>query len=78
MQDSFNILVERSAKHAARVGRELEIFYEASGPREDREIVAYLRALKREGMPFDPRGSAEYQSLAAETFRPLCLASPTG
>jgi hypothetical protein len=73
---AFNILVERSAKHAVRVGRKLEIFYEASGPREDREIVGYLRALKKEGMPFDPRGSAQYQSLTAEDFQATALGEP--
>jgi hypothetical protein len=73
---AFGILIERAAKHALRVGRKLQIFYEQSGAREDTDIVEYLRSLKREGMPFDPHGSAQYQSLGAEDFQAIVLGEP--
>jgi len=73
---AFGILVERAAKHALRVQRKLEIFYEASGAREDSQIVDYLRLLKKEGMPFDPSGSAQYQGLRAEDFQAIVLGEP--
>lgn len=73
---AFAILIERSAKYAERHDGELEVFFEQSGRHEDRDIKAYGRALKRDGMPFDPGTSGGYGALQAADFRRLVLGEP--
>src|SRR3546814_15128376 len=48
---AFSILVERAAKFADDEGRQLEIYFEGAGPKEDRDIVQYMRSLKAAGSP---------------------------
>jgi hypothetical protein len=73
---AYCILVERAAKYARSQGRQLRVFFEGGGEKEDRNIIAYAKALKKEGMPFDSRTSAGYGSLTAEDFRSLVLGEP--
>ncbi len=74
--EAFCDLVERSAKYARSNGRRLRIFFEASGKREDRDIVAYMRELKQKGLPFDGLNVAAHRSLTADEFRKLILGEP--
>lgn len=73
---AFCILVERSAKFADEAGRKLEIYFEASGKREDRAIIQNLRSLKLEGHPFEVEISEDYQPLGAEDYRRIVLGEP--
>lgn len=75
---AFSILVERSAKFARSRDRKLRVFYERAGKAEDRDIIAYGRALKREGMPFNADNSAAYGALTAEDFRAIVHGEPRG
>jgi hypothetical protein len=75
---AFSVLVERSAKFARSRERKLRVFYERAGKSEDRDIIAYGRALKREGMPFYADNSAAHGALTAEHFRAIILGEPRG
>ena len=75
---AFSILIERSARYARSKGRRLRVFFERSGKREDRDIVAFMKELKAEGMPFDGDNAASYQGLEAGDFRELVLGEPKG
>ena len=75
---AFSILIERSAKHARSKGRRLRVFFERSGKQEDQDIVAFLKGLKSEGMPFDGDNAAAYGGLEAHEFRELVLGEPKG
>ncbi|TIR50661.1 MAG: DUF3800 domain-containing protein [Mesorhizobium sp.] len=75
---AYCILIERAAKYARSQSRQLRIFYERAGKAEDRDLIAYTRALKKEGMPFDGGNSAGYQSLTAEQFRETVRGEPRG
>lgn len=73
---AYCILVERAAKYAQKRQRNLRVFFEQSGKREDRDIIAYAKALKHEGMPFDGANSSAYGALTAEQFRSIVLGDP--
>jgi hypothetical protein len=73
---AFAILVERATKYANRSGGKLEIFFEPAGKSEDRDIKSYMRALKRDGMPFDPDTSSPYEALKPDDFKSLVLGEP--
>jgi Protein of unknown function (DUF3800) len=73
---AYSILVERAAKYAQRNGRTLRIFYEETGLNEDRDLVAYTKALKSDGMPFSQNNSAPYAGLSPEDFRRIILGDP--
>lgn len=70
---AYSILVERAAKYAASKGRKLRVFHEECGQREDRDLLAYHKALKKDGMPFDAGTSGGYQSLSALQFRDIVM-----
>ncbi|TCD48633.1 DUF3800 domain-containing protein [Chlorobium sp. N1] len=65
---AFCILTERAAKFSGMNGRRLEIHFEESGKREDRDIASYLRDLKRNGNPFNAATSNGCQPLAATDY----------
>lgn len=73
---AFMILIERSAKYARSQGRRLRVFFEESGKSEDRDILAFMKELKRDGLPFDGSNSEAYRGLSAEEFRELVLGEP--
>ena len=73
---AFSILIERSAKYARWRGRRLRVFFEESGKQEDRDVVAFMKELKREGMPFDGRNSKVYSGMTADEFREVVLGEP--
>lgn len=77
-KSAFCILAERAAKFADRHDRKLEIFFERSGKREDRDIIRYLRELKREGNPFNPATSSVYAPFTADDYRRIILGEPLG
>lgn len=66
---AFTIVIERAARQALARGRRLRVICEMSGKAEDRDIRAYYRAVRAEGMPFDPTSSAKYSPLAATDFQ---------
>ena len=73
---AFCILAERAAKFADEQGRTLEIFFEEAGKKEDRDLVQYLRLLKREGNPFHQQTSGAYIPFSAEDYRRVILGEP--
>jgi hypothetical protein len=73
---AFSILIERSAKFADDHGRKLEIIFEEAGKKEDRNIVHYLRTLKREGNPFRQQMSENYTPLNADDYKRIILGEP--
>lgn len=73
---AFCILVERAAKHADRQGRKLEIFFEQGGKAEDRDIIAYMKELKRTGNPFDGGRSENYEPYTDADYRRCVLGTP--
>ena len=73
---AFMILIERSAKYARSQRRRLRIFFEESGKHEDRDILAFAKELKRQGLPFDGSNSSVYQGLSASEFRQIVLGEP--
>jgi len=75
---AYSILVERSTKFARSRGATLEIFFEQAGKQEDRDILAYTKALKSTGMPFDQARSEGYGGLGPDDFRSLVLGDPRG
>lgn len=75
-QTAFAILIERAAKHARRLDKRLIIYFEESGKNEDRALMAYMKALKANGMPFEGSAAAGYESLSAEGFRAIVRGEP--
>lgn len=75
-KSAFCILVERAAKFADEHGRKLEIFFEETGKKEDRDLISYLRELKRSGNPFNEKTSGPYQPLAQEDYKRIVLGEP--
>lgn len=73
---AYSVLIERSAKHARSQGRKLRVFFEGAGPAEDADIIAYAKALKADGMPFDQQNSASYAALTADDFREIVRGEP--
>lgn len=70
---AFTILVERSAKYAHEHARHLEIVFEGTGKREDRDLKRYLRELKRHGSPFNHQTSQGYTPLTAKDYARIIL-----
>ncbi len=75
---AYSILVERSAKFARSRDATLEIFFEQAGKHEDRDILAYTKALKSTGMPFDQGRSEGYAGLKPDDFKSTILGDPRG
>lgn len=75
---AYSILIERAAKYARNQNRKLRVFFERAGKAEDRDLIAYARSLKKDGMPFDENNSAAYASLRAEDFREIVRGEPRG
>ncbi len=73
---AFSILVERAAKFADIHDRKLEVFFEEAGKLEDRDITAYLKALKKDGSPFSSETSKSYTPLKPEDYRRIILGEP--
>jgi Protein of unknown function (DUF3800) len=73
---AFTILVERAAKYVDEQGGAMEIYFEGSGQREDRDLIAYMRDLKARGMDFDKATSEDYRPLGSDDFQRLCLGKP--
>ena len=73
---AFPILIERAARFADEAGRNLEVYFEQTGKKEDARIVQYMRDLKRAGSPFREAGSGSYNPLAAEDYRRIILGEP--
>lgn len=73
---AFSILVERSAKYADENGRKLEIVFEGTGKKEDRDIKHYLKELKKQGNPFNQQSSQGYTPLTPDDFRRIILGEP--
>ena len=73
---AFCVLAERASKFADDHGRQLEILFEETGTREDRDIIQYVRILKREGTPFNPETSGVYTPLSAGDYRRIILGEP--
>ncbi len=73
---AYCILIERAVKFAQKTNAVLEVFYEAAGKTEDRAILDYARALKTDGMPFDPGTSGQYRCLVASDFQRSILGDP--
>jgi len=73
---AYCILIERAAKYAYSQDRRLRVFFEESGEKEDRDVIAYTKAMKSEGMPFDPDTSSGYSSLSAKEIREIVLGDP--
>lgn len=73
---AFSIMTERAAKFADERGRKLEIYFEESGKKEDRDIVRYIRSLKTEGAPFSEGTSGPYRPLSADDYRRIILGEP--
>src|SRR3546814_13515067 len=73
---AFSILVERAAKFADDEGRQLEIYFEGAGPKEDRDIVQYMRSLKAAGSPFSDKTSETYAPLSKDDYQRIILGEP--
>jgi Protein of unknown function (DUF3800) len=71
-----SILVERAAKFARDKGRRLEIYFEESGVKEDRDIERYIKELKNEGLPFSDDRSDGYNPLSAGDFQSILWGKP--
>jgi hypothetical protein len=75
---AYCILIERAAKYARSQDRKLRVYFERAGKVEDRDLVAYTRILKTQGMPFDGANSASYGSLTAQEFKDIVRGEPRG
>ena len=75
-QTAFAILIERAAKFAKEHGGRLAVFFEEAGKKEDRDLLAYMKALKATGMPFPGSTAAGYENLSAEGFRAVVHGDP--
>lgn len=73
---AYCILIERAAKYARSQGRQLRVFFEECGRKEDRDLMGYAKSLKTVGSPFNPDNSAAYGSLTAEDYRAIILGEP--
>lgn len=70
---AYCILIERAAKYAKSQGRQLRVHFEQCGKKEDRDLIGYHKALKKEGLPFNPNNSAAYDSLSAADLKAIVL-----
>lgn len=73
---AFSILIERSAKFADKHNRQLEVFHEMSGKKEDRDIRSYMKELKQFGSPFSTESSSAYRPLQPADYRRIVLGEP--
>lgn len=73
---AYCILIERAAKYARSQGRQLRVFFEECGKKEDRALIGYAKALKTDGSPFNPTNSAAYDSLTADDYKAIVLGEP--
>lgn len=73
---TFAILAERAAKYADKEQCRLEIIFESSGKNEDRDIVSYMKELKRTGNPFNPLTSQDYHPLLPGDFSRIVAGEP--
>jgi len=73
---AFCILIERATKYADLQGRQLEVFFEQSGKREDRAIIRYMKELKQSGSPFNATNSKQYNPLKASDYKRVVLGEP--
>lgn len=73
---AYSILIERATKFASENDAKLEVFYEEAGKKEDRNIIAYHKELKRSGMPFNNKNSVNYSSLNNMDFQKIILGDP--
>lgn len=73
---TFCILVERASKFADASGRDLQIFFEECGKKEDRLVIQYLRELKTVGNPFDQEVSGSYEPLDKEDYCRIVQGEP--
>lgn len=73
---TFAILAERAAKYADKEQCRLEIIFESSGKNEDRDIVSYMKELKRTGNPFNPLTSQGYHPLSPDDFSRIVAGEP--
>jgi hypothetical protein len=70
---AYSILIERAAKYARSQGRQLRVFFEKCGKKEDRALVGYHKALKKEGLQFNPTNSGAYDPLSSADFKAIVL-----
>lgn len=75
---AYCILIERAAKYARSQNRKLRVFFERAGKAEDRDLIAYARALKVVGMPFDGSNAGGYASLTPTEFKEIVRGEPRG
>lgn len=73
---AYSILIERSAKFAEQQSRSLEVYFEQTGKKEDRNIAKYAKELKSSGLPFSEMTSGTYEPLTGEGFRRIVLGDP--
>jgi len=73
---AFTILVERASKFADDNKRNLSICFEESGKKEDRDIINYMRELKKTGNPFNTNTSKAYDPLTASDYSRIVLGEP--
>jgi Protein of unknown function (DUF3800) len=72
-RSAFDILVDRTAKHAKAQGRRLRVFYERADPITDARVQQYFKTLKSDGLAFDETTSAKYTPLTKEEFAAVLL-----
>jgi len=76
-QTAFAILIERASKFVReRSGGRLVVYFEEAGKKEDRAILAYMKALKSAGMPFRGSADAGYESMSPDEFRAIVQGEP--
>ncbi len=75
-QSAFYILVERAAKFADKNGRKLQIYFEQNGKKEDRDIIRYMRELKKSGNPFNKHSSGQYNPLNTDDYKRIIPGEP--
>jgi Protein of unknown function (DUF3800) len=68
MKSAFSILIERSAKYAARQNGAIMVYYEKAGKTEDKLLEQYFRDLRTAGNPFSPETSSKYAPLDASAL----------
>ncbi len=73
---TFSILTERVSKYADSQDRQLEMIFEESGRKEDRNIIKYLKELKKDGNPFNKLTSKDYEPLTADDYRRIVIGEP--
>ncbi|MCR9124006.1 MAG: DUF3800 domain-containing protein [Phyllobacteriaceae bacterium] len=73
---AYSILIERAAKYADSEGRKLEVFFEMTGRKEDKDIAQYTKELKKTGPPFATGTSEAYTPFTASDFRRIVLGEP--